>query len=233
MKRILHFAYGLLLVSGLGAQVGPCRIPGQGQPTFPTKPDWVNKNIATDYYALALSWSPGFCTPERKSRATRWQCEENVFGWVVHGLWPQSARATSSQEHPRNCGRPEILAPEVTKPFLCILPGAQLAQDQWVKHGSCAWPDATSYFRQIEKLYNSLVMRDPPARRVTAKAVKDSFVAANASRGLRAEHVQVRVRPRNEFSELLICYDKNFRFQGCPAGGTPDDVQVWVQPRRR
>jgi ribonuclease T2 len=201
--------------------------------TRPTRVDYANREIPTDYYALALSWSPAFCNPDRKGRAVRWQCEENAFGYVVHGLWPQSAKARSSEDHPRNCKAPELLAPELVRPYLCLIPGAQLAQDEWVKHGSCAWPDAKGYFQQIEKLYQALQVKDPPAGRTTAGAVRRSFVAANAAKGLRSEHVQVRVRSRNQFSELLVCYDKRFQFRACPGPGTPDGIEIFVEPRRR
>lgn len=228
--RVLVF--GLLGVVLL-AQTGPCRLPARGETTRPTRVDFVNKDIATDFYALALSWSPGFCEPDRKGRAVRWQCEENAFGYVVHGLWPQSAKARRSDEHPRNCKAPEILGPDVTRPVLCMIPGAQLAQDEWVKHGTCAWPDAKAYFAQVEKLYGGLKMSDPPVGRTTAGKVRRAFVEANVGKGLRAEHVQVRVRPKNQFSELMVCYDKRFQFRACEGPGTPDGVEVFVAARRR
>ncbi len=224
---------GLLLAAVLSAQTGPCRLPARGETTRPTRVDYVNKNIATDYYALTLSWSPGFCDPGRKGRAVRWQCEENSFGYVVHGLWPQSAKARRSDEHPRNCKAPELLPPDVTRPVLCMIPGAQLAQDEWVKHGTCAWPDAKSYFAQIEKLYNALKLTDPPQGNTTAGKVRKAFLDANAGKGLRADHVQVRVRPRNQFSELMVCYDKRFQFRACEGTGTPEGVEIFVAPRRR
>ncbi len=223
----------LLATWAVSAQVGPCRLPARGETTRPTRVDYANPNLTTDYFVLALSWSPGFCAPDRRGRAVRWQCEENAFGYVVHGLWPQSARARSSQDHPRNCKAPELLSPELTRPYLCTIPGAQLAQDQWVKHGSCAWPDAKSYFAQVEKLYRDLKLADPPFGRTTAAAVRRSFVEANAARGLEARHVQVRVKPRNQFSELFVCYDKQFRFRPCEGSGTPDNVEIEVAPRRR
>ncbi len=224
----------------LAAQVGPCRLPARGETTRPTRVDYRNPSIATDYYALALSWSPGFCTPYKRgrtmsrtmSRTMRWQCEENAFGFVVHGLWPQSERARSSSEHPRNCKAPDLLPAEVTRPYLCVIPGAQLAQDEWVKHGTCAWPDAGSYFAQIEKLYTALRLPDPKAGRTTAGAVRRAIVAANAAKGLKAEHVQVRVRSQNQFSEVLVCYDKGFRFRTCAGPGTPDEVEIFVAGRR-
>ncbi|GAB4410202.1 MAG: hypothetical protein OHK0021_19780 [Bryobacter sp.] len=223
---VLVFALPLL------AQIGPCRVPAQGERTRPTRTDWVNRDTRTDYFALALSWSPAFCAESKGSRSQRWQCQENSFGFVVHGLWPQSAAARSGREHPRHCQTATQLPPEATRPYLCTLPGAQLAQDQWVKHGSCAWPDAASYFRQIEKLYQSLTLADPPSGRHTAGALKQGFARANAARGLRPEHLQIRVRPRNQFSEILVCYDEQFRFRACPASGnTPDRVEVFVTPR--
>jgi ribonuclease T2 len=194
--------------------------------------DYRNPNIAMAYYVLALSWSPAFCTPDRRGRAVRWQCEENAFGYVVHGLWPQAAGARSSQDHPRHCKAPEILAPEVTRPFLCTIPGAQLAQDEWVKHGACAFPDAKTYFSQIQKLYGELKASDPPQGRTTAGQVRRAFATANAAKGLKPEHIQVRVKSQNQFNELFVCYDKQFRFRACEGSGTPDNIAIEVAPRR-
>jgi ribonuclease I len=82
-------------------------------------------------------------------------------------------------------------------------------------------------------VYNALKLKDPPAGRTTAGGVRKAFVEANAGKGLKPEHVQVRVRSRNLFSELLVCYDKNFRFRACEGTGTPDGVEIFVAARRR
>jgi ribonuclease T2 len=210
-----------------------CMIPGAVPSTRPTRVDYKNKDIATDYYALALSWSPQFCnSPAGQNDRNRWQCSDNRFGFVVHGLWPQSAKARRNDEHPRHCKAPEILPAATIKPHLCTMPGAQLIQDEWVKHGSCAWPNATAYLDQVEGLYRNLVLPDLKGGRTTSGAIRKALVDANKAKGLKAEHTQVNVISGNRFSEFLICYDKKFRFTACADPGTPDDVEVRVSAKQ-
>jgi ribonuclease I len=40
-----------------------------------------------DYYLLALSWSPSYCVVHPGDQH---QCQGRGFGFVLHGLWPQS-----------------------------------------------------------------------------------------------------------------------------------------------
>lgn len=211
-----------------------CSIPGDVPATRPTRIDYKNPNLRTDFYALALSWSPQFCNSNAgRDPRNVWQCADNAFGFVVHGLWPQSARARSNSDHPRNCKPPEILPAATIKPYLCTMPGAQLIQDEWVKHGTCAWPNAKAYLSQVEKLYRDLVLPEVRGGQTTAGAIRKQIVSANASKGLKAEHVSITVLSGNRFSEAMVCYDKQFRFAACGSPGTPDDVEVRVAGKRK
>jgi ribonuclease T2 len=210
-----------------------CKVPVQVPSTRPTRVDYKNKDVATDYYGLSLSWSPQFCNSGAgQSPNNRWQCVDNTFGFVVHGLWPQSAKARRNDEHPRHCKVPEILPPDLIKPHLCTIPGAQLMQDEWVKHGTCAWPNAKAYLDQVEVLYKNLVLPDLKGGRTTSGAIRKLIVDANRAKGLKPEHTEVRVLSGNRFSEFMICYDKKFRFAACADPGAPDDVEVRVAPKR-
>ena len=43
-----------------------------------------------DYYVLALSWSPNWCSQEGEARQSP-QCDaDKDHGWIMHGLWPVS-----------------------------------------------------------------------------------------------------------------------------------------------
>ncbi len=227
MRRFVLFVFA---VSAFGQQ---CVIPGDVPSTRPSRVDYKNKDIAVDYYGLSLSWSPQFCnSPAGQNPRNRWQCSDNQFGFVVHGLWPQSAKAGRSDEHPRNCKAPEILPAKTIKPHLCTMPGAQLIQDEWVKHGTCAWPNAVAYLDQVEALYKNLVLPDLKGGMTRAGTIRRVVVEANKLKGLKAEHTQVRVVSGNRFSELMVCYDKKFRFTACADPGTPDDVEVRVAAKR-
>ena len=223
----------ILLLSLQAGFAQQCKLPATVPSTRATRVDYKNKNITTDYYGLSLSWSPQFCNSGAgQSPNNRWQCVDNQFGFVVHGLWPQSAKATRNDEHPRFCKAPELLSANTIQTHLCTMPGAQLVQDQWNKHGSCAWPNAKAYLDQVETLYKSLVLPELKAGRSTSGAIRKAIVAANKSKGLKPEHTEVRVRSGNRFSEFMICYDKQFRFTACQDAGAPDPVEVRVAPKR-
>src|SRR5262249_39557206 len=122
--------------SSIAAQT--CTIPAQAPATRDTRVDFRNPAM-TDYYALSLSWSPAFCAQSGGAARSRFQCVDNSFGFVVHGLWAQSAAARGNRDHPRFCKMPEVLPGSLTRRYMCIMPDAQLIQDEWNKHGSCGF----------------------------------------------------------------------------------------------
>lgn len=224
----------LILLPALQAQAPTCAVPQQVPSTRPTRFDYANKDIATDYYGLSLSWSPQYCNQNGGNAGARWQCVDNSFGFVVHGLWPQSARARRGDEHPRNCKPPEILSREQIRPFLCTMPGAQLIQDEWIKHGTCAFPNAKAYLERTKQLWEALAQPDLSrlGARTTAGAIRKAFAATNSAKGLKPEHIEIRAANRSRFTELMVCYDKQFKFTACKSPGTPDNIELSVAKKR-
>jgi ribonuclease T2 len=232
MHRLLALAFtGTLLAQ-------QCATPARTPSTRPTRVDYANRDIPTDYYGLSLSWSPQYCNSNGDSRRAAIQCVDNSFGFIVHGLWPQSAKARRNDEHPRHCKAPELLSADIIKQNLCMIPDAQLMQDEWIKHGACAWPNAKAYFDQTRKLFNALILPDvsnlPGMKQgwTTAGVLRKAILDANRNVGLRAEHTQVRVLSGNRFSELMVCYDKSFRFTRCANPGTPDAQEIRIARKR-
>jgi ribonuclease T2 len=221
-----------VLLPALDAQT--CAVPQQVPSTRPTRVDYKNTNLATDYYGLSLSWSPQYCNQNQDNPRARWQCVENSFGFVVHGLWPQSARARSGSEHPRNCKPPEILSAAQIRPYLCTMPGAQLIQDEWIKHGTCAFPNAKAYLDRTKELSDALVkpeLNNLPGR-PKAGDIRKAFAKANAAKGLKPEHIEIRAANRSRFTELMVCYDKQFKFTACKSPGTPDNIELSIAKKR-
>jgi len=230
---VVSFVLCLLELPAI-SQPSACNVPQQVPNTRPTRVDYSNTNIATDYYGLSLSWSPQYCNQGGNSAVARWQCVENSFGLVVHGLWPQSASANRSDQHPRHCKAPEILSRDLLRPYLCTMPGAQLIQDEWIKHGTCAFPNAKAYLDRTKQLWDALAKPDLSnlGNRTTAGTIRKAFVSANATKGLKAEHTQLRVVNPNRFSEIMVCYDNQFQFTACKSKGTPDSIEVSVAKKR-
>ena len=161
-RRTLSVFIGVSLGLSAQAMAQTCNI-SQGDLFVPSisKPDTINKKPG-DYYLLSLSWSPQFCsTPPGQSPKNKFQCQENSFGFVVHGFWPQAAHAQSVADHPRNCEQPTtVIAPKTLKDNLCTVPGIQLMQDEWAKHGTCAYKTPEAYFGDIEKVVGALHIPD-------------------------------------------------------------------------
>lgn len=172
-----------------------------------------NKRAGVDYYQLALSWSPSFCELQKRKNEgntpqhLHYQCHnENEFGWVIHGLWPQAANATAPTDHPRFCqGDLPPVSAELIKQYMPESPGASLLQGQWEKHGACAFNSAESYFAKQKELFLNLKL---PTEAMDRKALfawlkKHNPQLKNAYLGATK-------------TELYICYDKQWNVMDCP-----------------
>lgn len=180
---------------------------------YDSRLDYANPDIKTDFFLLVYSHSPGFCERERRSgRAGRvpFQCKSpNTFGWVVHGLWGESEMAYvegQKNRHPRFCqGDLPPLRLEQLKQYLCIMPGTNLLQGEWEKHGACDFAGPEEYFGRIRELYTRF--RVPPAE----------LQAKRAMHWMKANNPQLKNLwlhlSRGEFG---ICLDRKFQPISCP-----------------
>jgi ribonuclease T2 len=179
--------------------------------------------VPTDYFMLALSWSPGFCDSQRRrgevSKKAAFQCaESNHFGWIVHGLWAQSANPGTCEDisvtpprktemHPRYCkGNLPKLAPSEILPYMCMQPGEALLQGEWEKHGACDFDTATQYFEKERELFQALKL-------------PDSTMPKNALfQWMKQHNPQLKGRwlgYEKHSGELRICYSKDFKVIDC------------------
>lgn len=175
--------------------------------------DRLGQNIVpVDYYMLSLSWSPSFCEEQKHKhhgklpKHLEFQCNQAAeYGWVIHGLWPQSAKARQVSEHPRFCqGDLPPLAPSLIKPYLADSPGAGLLQGQWEKHGACAFERAEEYFAKQQTLFHSLNL---PGQELSRHELFQWMKKFNPS--------LKNVRLNANRNELYICYDKQWQPTDC------------------
>lgn len=226
---VLSIAW-FLLTSAVHA--ASCQLDNSLPDPRPVRTDWQNKNTKTDYYALALSWSPQHCANPQMRNRNRFQCQLNQFEFVVHGLWPQSSNARNKFGHPRHCRDDKILPRELVRKHVCTVPGADLMQGEWIKHGTCAFDRAENYFGKIEELWSQLnkpSLQTSSRQGFTVGELKESFVAANKKQGLKADHLVVWVNNRGYLRELVVCYDLKYSFIGCSMRGTPDHQPLRVR----
>ena len=168
-----------------------------------------------DFYVLALSWSPGWCTVEGDAR-NRSQCDAGSGkGFVVHGLWPQYARGFPAFCEPGSRSAPSFSLDRAARVF----PERGLAQYQWRKHGTCSGLSPTDYFRAVEAA--RALVNVPPVfeglkdeMRLAPLEIERAFAGLN--RGLRPDAMSVQCE-RSILEEVRICIDRDLKsFVACP-----------------
>ncbi len=197
----------------------------------PQPPAEVRRTPVTRYL-LALSWSPQRCQGGGGGNDAL-QCDgrSSRFGFVLHGLWPE----TNGSNWPQWC-RPARIVPRATlRRHLCMTPSPQLLQHEWAKHGTCMADDPESYFRTSAILYNALRMPDMSAfaarRDVTVGEVRRAFAAANPLHP--AASIAVETNRAGYLDEVRLCLDRRFRAMTCPvvSRGAADGSRLRIAPR--
>ncbi|SEQ10149.1 ribonuclease T2 family protein [Basfia succiniciproducens] len=182
---------------------------------FAMKDDKIGQNLKAnvDYYMLALSWSPSFCRTQYEKYgnnlpdSAEYQCGiKKKYGWVIHGLWPQSATARTVAGHPRLCkGDLPQVEENVVRQYMAESPSPNLLQAEWEKHGACAFDRAEQYFAKQQTLYRTLTL---PTVEMKGKELFS---------WLRKNNPQLRHAYLGASrDELYICYDLNWQVINCP-----------------
>ena len=232
MKKFLSAILIAIFCFTLAHAQETCQLPPSIPKASLQKVDCKNSSTP-DYYALALSWSPHYCATHHGA-ADRFQCRDNRFDFVVHGLWAQENDARDKCDHPRNCGK-SLVDKATIRETLCIVPSVHLIQGEWQKHGTCtSFKTPRAYFGKIRELWGQITkpdirkLADEKGNALTAGDVATAFVKANAAQQLSEQSVVVRVGSGNSFSELLVCYDLDFRPTACRVGRTPSTQKIRV-----
>jgi ribonuclease T2 len=232
MKKLLSGILIATLFVSLAYAQETCQLPSSIPKASLQRVDCKNSSTP-DYYALALSWSPQYCTTHRGA-ADKFQCRDNQFDFVVHGLWAQENDARDKCGHPRNC-RKSLVDKRTIRETLCLVPSVHLIQGEWQKHGTCtSFKTPREYFGKIRGLWGQLTKPDirqlanEKGNALTAGDVTTAFVKANATQQLSEQSVVVQVESGNFLSELLVCYDLDFRPTACRVSRTPSRQKIRV-----
>ena len=212
----LALAVAILFPTEAGAQAYQCRMPASLPAARLESPDGPARRAPVTGYTLALSWSPEFCRGRERDPAHRLQCSGAAgrFGFVVHGLWPESARNA-----PLWCRKVPLPALPVMRKQLCRTPSVQLLAHEWAKHGSCMARDAAGYFRVSNILADA--MRYPAMERLsrdralTAGAFRRALAEANPGRP--PASFGLLVSRTGWLREVRVCLDRRFRAARCKA----------------
>ncbi len=164
-----------------------------------------------DYYTVALSWSPTYCTTARD----KIQCDKKrKLGFVLHGLWPQYEKG-----YPESCSTTQKLDPKMRASYAAIYPSPKMVDHQWKKHGTCSGLDPAAYFTLSNRLRNLVVIPrdytepDLPVRASPGELVQ-AFRAANPSMP-RDSVLPVCDKGGRFLREVHACFAKNGAFRTC------------------
>jgi ribonuclease T2 len=172
---------------------------------------------AFDYFVLALSWSPTYCSSDAGQNDNSQCAPGRRFAFVVHGLWPQY-----NQGWPQNCATEETWVSQYEiDAMMPIMPSKKLIIHEWKKHGSCSGVSQSNYFRATRALFEKVKI---PARYLSPTAdvitTPDQLVMdfVKTNKNLSAEMLSVQCgnsRDRARLSELRVCLDKRGNFGPC------------------
>ncbi len=238
MNAMVHRKF--LAVAGLLASLGSasqpalaqayqCRMPARVAVPAVT-PDAVSRRLPVTGYTLALSWSPEFCKGREMQARSRIQCSgsNGRFGFVVHGLWPESRGSW-----PQWCKTANRPSPAEARRNLCMMPSADLVARQWAKHGSCMTGKPETYFKVTRILWNSLHFPDMGALSrqpgLTAGDIRSALAGAN--QGIEVQNIGLDLDRRGWLEEVHICYGKRFRPTPCDrrrfGAGNGTAAKIW------
>jgi ribonuclease T2 len=166
-----------------------------------------------DYYVMALSWSPNWCSREGDAKGSP-QCEDSKdHGWILHGLWPQFHRGW-----PSYCPTSER-APSrrMTADMADIMGTSGLAWHQWNKHGTCSGLSASDYYTLSREAYGLITRPEvfrklPNAVRLPASLVEEAFLKANPQ--LEADGLTITCK-QGYIQEARVCLSKDLEPVPC------------------
>ena len=166
-----------------------------------------------DYYLLTLSWAPEFCATNSKVGGTA-ECDpDKHMGLVVHGLWPQY----NNGKWPQDCASTPPVSSATVNHMMLIMPGKQLIQHEWSKHGTCSGLTTKDYFAAIDKLYTGLKLPEDFKKPASSARTSPGDIEAKFASSNNASESAFRVScPQNEFSAVEICLSKDLQYQPCP-----------------
>ena len=215
MKRLLFLAAFALLPSPALAQAYQCRPPQSVALAPPVRPDGPSYRAPITGYTLAVSWSPEYCHSKRGGDPENYQCNGKIgrFGFVLHGLWPESAGGKA----PQWCAVTPRPTPAELSANLCMTPVPWLLEHEWAKHGSCMSATPGGYYKVSSVLWRSL--RFPDADRLsrqpglTAGDLRRAFAARNP--GIPLSAIGLVASNGGWLRELHLCYSAKFQPAAC------------------
>ncbi len=178
------------------------------------------RKTAINGYIMALSWSREFCKSRGARAQNMLQCNSKIgdFGFILHGLWPES----KGPNYPRWCRKAAVLPRALIRKNICMTPSVQLLQHEWAKHGTCMTRRPDTYFDIARLMFNAIIFPDMDrlsrqykrGEAITAAGLRRAF--ANENDDLPASALKVKANSRGWLQEVYLCLGKDFMPRRCP-----------------
>ena len=168
-----------------------------------------------DYYVLALSWTPNWCSEEGDARRDA-RCDVGAGrGWSLHGLWPQYEQGWPS--YCRTAHRDPTRAE--TGAMGQIMGSSGLAWHQWNKHGRCSGLSAQDYYIESAKAlgrvkFPEVFERVKTTLKIDASVVEAAFLEANPT--LKRDMITVTCKS-GAVEEVRVCLTRDLEPRRCGA----------------
>ncbi|MFV0301811.1 MAG: ribonuclease T2 family protein [Paracoccus sp. (in: a-proteobacteria)] len=183
-----------------------------------------------DYYVLALSWSPSWCSETGDFRDAD-QCDPGQgVDFVVHGLWPQY-----EQGWPQDCAtRERDPSRRDSQAMADVMGSGGLAWYQWQKHGRCSGLSARGYYQTIR---DAAAMAEIPAVfddltrdvRLPPAVIEEAFIEANPD--LTRDGITVTCRGE-ALQEVRVCLTRDLQARDCAPDARRDCSRASVLMER-
>jgi ribonuclease T2 len=218
MKRFLPLILTALVVLATGClqdfAPAPAAADATGSPAESGAwPTLVPSAADFDYYVLALSWAPDYCS---SNPGDTQECSlGRKFAFVLHGLWPQYATG-----YPSDCGGDPLPA-SAKALFPNLYPNDKLFGHEWTKHGTCSGLSPVDYLAAAQQLKDRI--RIPAAYRAPAEPfrttpddLRQAFLQDNPD--LLDSGLAVKCSDSGRYlSELQVCFSKAGQPASCGA----------------
>lgn len=210
------------------AQAEQCRIPEAITLPAPVRPDGPSRSAPIGGFVLAASWSPEYCNTSRGAAGSL-QCSGKAgrFGFILHGLWPESRQGAPPQWCPTTARTPVA---EIRR-NLCMTPSPQLIEHEWAKHGSCMAPTPEAYFATARAAWNRVTWPDAQRlsrqRGLTAGGFVRAFQSANP--GWPRSAIALRLSQSGWLREVHLCFNERRKPSACARAGARDTqaLKIW------
>lgn len=165
-----------------------------------------------EYYVLSLSWSPAYCLDSPQSA----ECQgPRRYGFIVHGLWPQSA-----EQSPQHCDFRRQVPEDVVQGIVDLMPARGLIYHEWSAHGTCTGLEPAAFFALVRRAYSEvaippqLLKISNPVEQPTA-AIADAILRANPRLPPAALVVTCSRQGAPRLREVRLCLDRELTPRAC------------------